>query len=54
LISPNRNLDEGEGETELIIAKNREHSLKSVSMRLDGAKYRFVEAEDKFQEYDRW
>lgn len=54
LISPNRNLDEGEGETELIIAKNREHSLKSVSMRLDGAKYRFVETEDKFQEYDRW
>ncbi len=53
LIHPSKNLDEGEGETKLIIAKNRGGRLSTVDVQLDGPRYHF-RPKAKFQEYDRW
>ena len=53
LIHPSKNLDEGEGETKLIVAKNRGGRLSAVDVQLDGPKYHF-RPKAKFQEYDRW
>jgi replicative DNA helicase len=53
LIHPAKNLDEGEGETKLIVAKNRGGRLSTVDVQLDGPRYNF-KAKAKFEEYDRW
>ena len=53
LIHPSKNLDEGEGETKLIVAKNRGGRLSTVDVKLDGPKYHFM-PKTKFTEYDRW
>lgn len=53
LIHPSKNLDEGEGETKLIIAKNRGGRLSTVDVQLDGPRYHF-KPKAKFEEYDRW
>ncbi|MFO0202331.1 MAG: DnaB-like helicase C-terminal domain-containing protein, partial [Alphaproteobacteria bacterium] len=53
LIHPSKNLDEGEGETKLIVAKNRGGRLSTVDVQLDGPRYHF-KAKAKFEEYDRW
>jgi replicative DNA helicase len=53
LIHPSKNLDEGEGETKLIVAKNRGNRLSTVDVQLDGPRYHF-KAKAKFEEYDAW
>ena len=53
LIHPAKNLDEGEAETKLIVAKNRGHRLGAVDVQLDGPKFQFI-AKQAFEEYDRW
>jgi replicative DNA helicase len=53
LIHPAKNLDEGEGETKLIVAKNRGGRLSTVDVQLDGPRYHF-RPKAKFEEYDAW